>query len=375
MIQTLPTLPTPVPHQQVPANRALRVLHLDSGREWRGRQRQLELLAAGLRRSGHEPLVVVTPRSALHRHLQADGIAVATIAMRNRLDLMAVRRLRRLISTWRPDLLHAHDPRSHSLALTALVGRRNSIPLVVTRRSHVPPRGTIGYRSRVARFIAVSDAVREALVRAGIKPARVSRVYPTVSRPSEVEPRDWRAECGWPADSVVAGVTGEFAAPGGAAVLDAIARLIPPDARARLRVVTLGGRAGGHDAIGEVACYRAGFVHDVHRAIAGLDLLLHSGSADGLGTAVIDAMSFGVPCIAFDGGSVAEIIDDGRTGRIVPRGDTPAFALAVAGLVSDGTRRTQLGEAGRVAAGRFDRSHFVDGVLAVYRDVVERSKV
>lgn len=375
MIQLLPTSSTPVPHRQVPAAETLRVLHLDSGRDWRGGQRQVELLAAGLRASGHEPLVVVTPRSPLYRHLRTAGIAVSTIPMRHRLDLLAVRRLRRLIATWRPVVVHAHDARSHSLAMTALMGRRNSIPLVVTRRTPAPPRGRIAYGARVSRFIAISEAVREALIASGIDPARVSQVYPGVSRPADVEPRDWRAECGWPADTVVAGITGELATPGGAATVGAIAALLPDSTRARLRVVTLGGRGGGHDRVGEVACYRAGFVHDVHRAIAGLDLLLHSGSADGLGTAVIDAMSFGVPCVAFGGGSVAEVIQDGRTGSLVARGDVPAFARAVAALAEDPALRGRLAEAGRRAAQRFDPGHFVDGVVGVYRDVVERSSV
>lgn len=375
MIQVRPTSSTPVPHRQVPSGNTLRVLHLDTGREWRGGQRQVELLAAGLRSRGHEPLVVVTPRSALHRHLKSAGIAVAAIPMRNRLDLLAVRRLRRLIATWRPALVHAHDTRSHTLALTALVGRGNSVPLVVTRRSPSVPRGTLPYGARVSRFIAISGAVREALVRGGIDASRVSQVYPGVSRPADVARRDWRTECGWPADTVLAGVIGELAMPGGTPTVEAIAAMLPAGARERLRLVVLGGRGGGHCTLGGVAAFRAGFVHDIHHAIAGLDLMLHSGTAEGLGTAVIDAMSFGVPCVAFSGGSVAEIIEDGRTGMLVPRGDVPSFAAALATLVEDPARRTALAEAGRGGAQRFEPSHFVDGVLGVYRDLVERSKV
>lgn len=375
MIQSLPYSSTPVPSRVVPANRTLRVLHLDSGREWRGGQRQVELLATGLRARGHEPLVVAAPRSALHRHLRTSGIAVATIPMRSRLDLIAVQRLRRLIATWRPAVLHAHDARSHSLALTALLGRRNTVPLVVTRRSPAPPRGALPFGTQVSRFIAISGAVRDALVHSGIRADRVAQVYPGVSRPAEVDRRDWRTECGWPADTVLAGITGDLAKPGGASIIESVMTLLPAEAKGRLRLVVLGGRGGGHATLGGVAAFQAGYVHDIHRALAGLDLLLHSGSADGLGTAVIDAMSFGVPCVAFDGGSVAEVIDDSRTGRLVPRGDGPAFARAVAELVTDERLRQRLGAAGREAAVRFDPAHFVDGVVGVYRDVVERSTV
>ena len=353
----------------------MRVLHLDTGREWRGGQRQVELLATGLRTRGHEPLVVVTPRSPLYRHLKSAGVAVAAIPMRNTLDILAVRRLRRLISTWRPAVVHAHDGRSHSLAMTALLGRRNRIPLVVTRRSVTPPRGVLRRGPRVSAFIAISTSVRDALVAAGVDPGRVAQVYPGVSPPPGIEPRDWRTECGWDRGTVLAGVLGDLPTPGAASTLEALAQSLTDEARACLRLVVLGARATGHQVLGGVPAYRAGFVHDVHRAIAGVDLMLHSGSADGLGTAVIDGMAFGAPCVAFAGGSVSEVIEDGRTGELVPSDDVPGFARAVSRLVTDAAHRGALAAAGRERSKRFDPARFVEDTVRVYRDVVERSEV
>lgn len=346
------------------------MLHLDTGREWRGGQRQVLLLAAGLRARGHEPLVVVVPRSPLHNRLKTAGVAAATIRMRAQLDLLAVRRLRRLIAYWQPAIVHAHDPRSHSLAMTALVGRRNTIPLVVTRRSTLRPRGVVRYGPRVARFIAISGGVRDALIAGGVAPERVSLVYPGVARPTVVESRDWRTECGWPTDVVVAGVLGHFATTMGLTALERIVASVEDTARARLRLVLLGGPAAGRTDIAGLPAFRAGFVHDVHRAIAGLDLLLHPGTAEGLGTAVIDALALGVPPVASAGGSVAEIVEDGRTGLLAPSGDDAALGAAVARLVTDGALRASLAQAGPERAGRFDPAHLVDGVLDVYRELL-----
>lgn len=350
----------------------LRVLHLDSGREWRGGQRQVQLLASGLRARGHEPLVVVQPRSPLYRHLKADGLAVASIQMRAAWDLLAVRRLRRLLATWRPALVHAHDPRAHSLALTALVGRRNTVPLVVTRRLPVPPKGAVRYGPRVTRFIAISAAVRDALVRGGVDAGRVRLVYPGVTRPAAVHARDWRAECGWPAESVVAGIVGPLATSAGIGALERITRALDAATRARLRLVVLGGPAGGRTRVGGIEAYRAGFVHDPHNAIAGLDLLLHPGTAEGLGTAVIDGLALEVPSIAFAGGSVAEILESDRTGVLVPPGDDGGFAEAIGRLVADPGRRRALAAAGPARADDFAPARFVEGVIGVYRDVLER---
>ena len=352
----------------------MRVLHVDTGREWRGGQRQVHLLAAGLRARGDEPLVVVTPRSALHLQLRSAGIAVVAIPMRSQLDVLAVRRLRRLIATWKPAIVHAHDARGHALAMSALVGRASRIPLVVTRRTPVAPRGLLRFERRSS-FIAISGKVREALADDGVAASRVALVYPGVSRPEDVTKRDWRTECGWPADAIIGGVIGEFASPRGLPTVEAIAAALPEATRLRVRFVVLGGRGSGQTSIGGVAAFRAGYVHDIHRAIAGLDLMLHSGTTEGLGTAVIDAMALGVPCIAFGGGSVSEIIDAGTNGLLIPAGDTGAFARALSELACQPEYRARLVEGGRNGADRFGAARFVDGVTAVYRDLLKRSMV
>src|SRR4029434_1196673 len=84
----------------------------------------------------------------------------------------------------------------------------------------------------------------------------------------------------------------------------------------------------GAQSVGGLTAFRAGFVDEIHAAMAGLDIMLHPSSAEGLGTAVIDAMSLGVPPIAFRVGGLPELIEDQRSGLLVPAGDAAAFASA-----------------------------------------------
>lgn len=358
---------------QVP--RALRILHVDAAREWRGGERQLLLLAAGLRERGIEPLVAARPGSPLLQRLKAEGIATAALAMRSDLDLLAVRRLRRLIATWRPDVVHAHDRRGHALALSALVGRRGAVPLLVTCRIVAAPRGLVRFGPRVARFLAISQAVREALVRGGIAPARVTVAYPGVSPRLPGRPRDWRRECGWPDDTLVAGIIGPVTGARGAERLDTLLRGLPLGTSRQVALVVLGGHASGATTIGGLRAFRAGFVHDVPQALAGLDLLLHPGGAEGLGTAVIEGMALGIPTIAFATGGLGEIIEHDVNGLLVPAGDDAAFRAALAALVEDQRLRRTLGAAGPERARAFSPDRMVDGVLTAYRDLLERRGV
>jgi glycosyltransferase involved in cell wall biosynthesis len=349
----------------------LRVLHLDSGREWRGGQRQVYLLARGLREHGHEPLVIAAPDAPLIRRLRSAGIAAAAVRMRGDWDLAAARRVRAVLRTWNADLIHAHDARAHAIALLSLVGRP-SLPLVVTRRVPFVPRGRLKYGNRVARFIAISGAVRDALIAGGVHADRIDLVYSGVPQPTVPKARDWRTECRWPADSVVCGIVGAMTAEKGVSALAEIGARLNPATRDRIRLVLLGGQAAGAQTVGDLNAFRAGFVDEIHGAMAGLDILLHPSSAEGLGTAVIDAMALGVPPIAYRVGGLPELIEDGRSGILVPAGDISAFATATDRLVSDETLRRALAAGGPPRASQFGVDRMIHGTQAVYTTVLAR---
>ncbi len=353
----------PAPHIS-----GVRILHMDSGRQWRGGQRQVFLLAAAQRERGFEPLVVAAPHSPLAGLLKAQGIANAAVAMRADFDLIAMRRIQRLVSRWRPELVHAHDARAHAIALGALLGSR--VPLLVTRRVLFVPRGRLKYGRRVAHFIAISRAVAESLRHGGVTEDRCTVVYSGVPVPSVSAARDWRREAGWPADTMLCGVVGAMTAETDVARLQEIAQRVAPAVRGRLRLVLLGGTAVGSDSFGGIAAYRAGFVDAIHNAMAGLDMLWHPSEAEGLGTAVIDAMALGVPPVAFATGGLAEIVESERSGLLAPPGELRAFAHAVERLATDEPLRQALARGGRHRAAQFSVERMASGVTAVYETVL-----
>jgi hypothetical protein len=346
-----------------------RILHIDSGREWRGGQRQLLLLARGLRDRGYEPLVVGPPGSPLVQRLRRAGIATSAIAMRGDWDLVAARRIRALARTWNAGIVHTHDARAHALALIALLDRP-SLPLIVTRRISSPPRGIRKqYTARIARFLASSDAVRAALLSAGVEVGRVETVLPGVPAPEVEAPRNWRAECRWPADSVLCGVVGSGADPDGSLVA-AIAERLSPDARRRARLLLFGGAGAGQCTVAGVEAFRIGVVDEIHPALAGVDLLLHLATSEGLGTAVIDAMALKVPPIAFGVAGIPELIDANRTGVIVPVGNVSAFADTVSHYILADAERRAFAARGPARSALFSVERMVDRIEFIYRTVI-----
>ncbi len=351
---------------------SLRVLHIDMGKAWRGGQRQVYLLARAQRDAGHEPFVVAPPDSPLLRRARSAGLAVSAVGAAGDWDLRAARKVAKRIKAWRAHIVHAHDPRAHAVALAALMGKRH-IPLIVTRRVAFVPRGRIKYGRRVALFIAISEAVRDALIAGGVDRDRIEVVHSGVPVPVADRPRNWRRECAWPADTVVCGVVGAMTVEKGIGLLDEIARLMPDEDRRATRLVLLGGASAGMTTIGGIPSIRAGFVDEVHPAMAGLDVLWHPATSEGLGTAVIDAMALRVPPVAFRVGSLPELIVDGTSGLLVPAGDVGAFASAAALLVNDAELRDRLGAAGPARAETFSVARMAEGTYRAYARLLGRT--
>ena len=298
---------------------------------------------------------------------------MASTPMLSDIDVRAARRIRARIRAWGADVVHAHDARSHALALIALLGKRG-IPLVVTRRVPFTPRSVrLKYGDRIARFIAISHAVKKAMISGGIDAERIDVVHSGIAIPeTAAEPRDWRCEARWSENTVVCGVVGAMTSEKGLDLLDAIAQHLPPPSRESSRLVLLGGPRLAATTIGGIPALRPGFVEEIESAVAGLDVLFHPSRAEGLGTAVLDGMAQGVPPVAFATGGLPEVIVSEESGLLVRPGDVPAFAEAAARLIADPDLRRRLGDAAKTRARAFDSRKMTEGTEAVYYRVLTR---
>lgn len=346
----------------------LRILHVDTGRTWRGGQAQVDLLVGGLAARGHGQLVAA-PAGPLAERLAARGVAVVRFAPHGDLDWPAGLVLAARARAFAPDVVHLHDARAHALGWFA--ARATGAACVVSRRVAFGatvrlPHAFKYTRLPIDRFLALSGPVRDELVALGVPAERIELVpdavdvaavgRAVVAARADGSAATRRAATGAGAGAFVVGTIAAFTREKGQDVLLAAAGR----SAARPHVILHG--AGPEEATLRAFATRAprpvgvAFVSDDEPfvTLAALDVLVVPSRAEGLGSIALVAQAAGVPVIAAAIGGLPEIVHDGRTGLLVPPGDPEALAAALDRVHAEPAGARARAEAARAAVVAYD---------------------
>jgi glycosyltransferase involved in cell wall biosynthesis len=260
-------------------------------------------------------------------------------------------RLRKLIRSFQPDLVHAHL--STAAWWGAWAAHHEGLPCA----AHVHGMTDVRWYRRADLLIGPSRGVQDYLIGHGIRPERTAVVYNGLDPGDFVglpPPEQVRAELGLPAGVPMLGVVAHLAAKKGHRVLlEALALLTPryPDAQClclgrgdlRKKLEEQARNLGLADRV-----HFLGYRHDALAITQVFDVtVLPSTQKEGLGLCLVEAGFLGIPAACSDAPGMNEVVQDGVTGLVSPPGDAPALAATLDRLLSDPALRRQLGEAAR----------------------------
>ena len=296
------------------SKRPFRVLHLDTGREWRGGQQQVLYLSGSLAAAGHTSIILTPRGSPMVNRAREEGIPVREISYHGAGDPIAIKNIVQAIQESEADILHAHTANAHSLGFFVMrwpaLSKEKRPAFVVHRRVDFPPGNDpltrMRYTSEPCLFLCVSGAVRDILQRHGVPAERLriirSCVDPArIDRHSQEDRSLLREELGIPADAGLIGAVGSLVPhKGHRHLIEAMPRILA--ARPDARLVLFGD--GQLEAELRRACWErglqsrvsfAGFRPDVARFLHCLDIFAQPSTEEGLGTSILDAMVARLP--------------------------------------------------------------------------------
>ncbi len=118
-----------------------------------------------------------------------------------------------------------------------------------------------------------------------------------------------------------------------------------------------------------------GWADDIASVYAAADVTVLSSLREGTPVALIESLATSRPVVATDVGGVRSVVEDGRTGLLVPPGDADALSRAIGDLLSDSGRRAAMGKRGSTAMSKFSLERLVSETRSLYDELLAGENV
>jgi len=358
----------------------VRIILANSETGWRGGEFQTVALAGGLQREGCEVMIASRVLSALSK--KASGSIPFTEFRFEAVPIGTPFTLARLISRWRPDILHAQTSDAHTHLWLARKLLAEAPPLVVSRRVAFRigkgPLSLVKYRTGVAHYIPISRAAAASLVARGVSASRLTVI------PSGIDVDAFRGAIGSPevrerwgvqsGDIVIGSVAAFEVEKGHETLLRAAVEVVRECSGARFILVGEGrlkaeieGKIKRAGLVGRVSCVPPDA--PLEDMLPLFDIFVLPSLEEGLSTALLAAMAAGLPVVASMAGGIPDVVSGG-SGVLVPPGDHAALSRAIAALMHDEGQRRSMGEAGMKRAADFGIGRTVEKTLGIYTSLL-----
>ena len=345
----------------------MRIIQVIAAKGYGGAEKHVLTLSEGLIAAGHELLCVVPKHSWMRNECARLGIPHRAMTFRGTYDFMAAWSLRRLIRTWRADVVHGHLTRASRYVNIATRGT-SAVPVNTCHAttSHKHMRGS-------RKIIAVSQAVQQNLIHHGYPKESVEVVWNGVAETAKGDRSAMRRELGI-ADDVFA--------------LVCVGRLIPdkgqkllleilPELPKQMHLYFIGdtatpyGRemlemAKGHDRV-----HFVGFCPNVPRVLPAFDLYVGPSLREALSIALIEASQAGLPIVASRVGGNSEVIADQESGVLVSPHDKSEWVRQIKCLAKNPAMLERFGKRARAFyEEKFTAEAMTHATLRVYEKAV-----
>lgn len=392
-----------------------RVMHVITRLDRGGSAQNTMITALGQDRTRFEPLVVAghagqwddqggdqaTDQS--RQRLESSGVRCLLIPTLTRevhpfKDLATLWTLITILRREKPALVHTHT--SKAGVLGRLAAWMAGVPVVVhTPHGHIfyghfgPVASWIFLQVErllargTAHLIALTESERDEHLAEGVGQADRFSVVPSgidLERFRCMVGRFGRRPAGMncPSDAIVVGSVGWLTeVKGHKFLIEALARLKPQHPRLHVVILGSGRLREPYLALAEQlgvgnAVHLLGERQDVPDCLAAMDLFVLPSLNEGMGRALVEAMAAGRPVIASNVGGIPAIVEDQRTGLLVPPGDVVALAEAIEELLAQPDRAKAMGVAASHSIGaKFGAQSMVQAVEAVYETALAKGGI
>jgi len=316
-------------------------------------------LFIGLKKSGVDIEVICNPTGNYYQRLVDADVPAIELILKNRFDLSGIRRIRDRLNAKPYDILYCFN---NPAASNTLIASRGLKLKIMTYRGVIgniglmsPASWTTHLNPRVNRIICVCHAVADYILSMRffgmkISPERVVTIYKGHDLSWYQQPPADLSEFDIPPRAFVVGFAGRNRPRKGIDFLINSAKWLPENIPIHFLLLgKLNDDARLLKLIGQSPLRKnfhvPGFRKDAPAIAAACDaFVLPSTDKEGLARAVIEAMAYGTPPIVTNVGGLSELVENRKSGIIIPPKNPAAIAGAILDLYNNPEKRKEMGE-------------------------------
>ena len=332
---------------------SLKILYVDTDREWRGGQEQLFSLMLGIRDRQHQVWLAAPSDSPLSGKALQSGIETYRFGQGNELSPWAFLQLWKILGRQDFDIIHLNTPRP--LVLGGLASKLCGIPLrVCSRRVNFPlnsPLSRLKYNWMQESVVTVSGSIRQTLIQGGVRPDLIKVIYEGIDL-DWVDSQQAHAPDHVNSGLVVGTVAHLSPEKGHRTLLEAAPRVISRVPDVHFILVGRGALMSTLKArVEELGIQKrvtfTGFRSDSEVLMKSFDVFCLPSLSEGLSSAILVAMASSLPVIATQVGGIPELVIDDETGILVSPDDADQLAVGLCKVLESPQLREKMGCAGR----------------------------
>jgi len=363
-------------------SRQLKIVHLVTSLEVGGAQHNMLLGLPNLDPTRYKHILIsIMDRMQMKQQFQQAGIEVHSLGLRKKTDIAAALRLRSLLKTIRPDILHTYL--IHGNVLGRIAGRLAGVPTIIGSELTIGQAGRIG---RLATKLTnpLTDAVevnsetggKSIAADLGVPESKIEVVLPGLDLEAfgGTDQRSLvRTELGIEDSEHLVLFVGRLRAVKGVEYgIRAFAKAFARHSHLKLALAGEGDQRSYLESLSEELGIRdnvkfLGPRKDLAQVLSACDSVIMPSLTEGFPRVAIEAMASSKPVIATHVGGVPEAIINNQSGILVPSKDIEAMAEAITSVATNSELATRLGLAARKRTEqRFAASSYVARLDEMY---------
>lgn len=330
----------------------MRILHINAGKNWGGKEYRLINEMIWLLDHGHQTLLICDPGSELAKVAQQKALPHRLVTMKRRHDLRAALKLMGIAQNFRPEVINTHTSvDSYLCAPLKFLG----YPTVRLQNIHLEDKQKLStrlsYRLTCHRMICLTRVLEKTLINSfGFSPDQIDIIPDGINLEKFHPDHDgnkFRAEMGVNEKTKLVGMISMLRTEKGHCFfIDAAEKILRT--RSDCKFIMIGSPTGSSNVLPHIQAKIRGLygnlditnpiVHldyrdDIPEIFCALDIFVHPALSEAQGQVISEAFASRKPVVASNTGGIPERVVHGQTGLLVQPGDASDLAEKIESLL------------------------------------------